>query len=94
MNPSKLISRWKKKDKLKEYIDLIMGLVAGLALTFLNNNAVHDSLSYIFTLFDPTNFKFLSMASWISTFIYMIFFIGIFVTVTYSFLILRKSLKK
>lgn len=79
---------------MNEYIDLIMGLVAGLALTFLNNNGVHDSLSYIFTLFDPTNFKFVFIAGWISTFIYMISFIGIFVTVTYSFLILRKSLKK
>ena len=53
---------------MKEYRDLIMGLVAGLALTFLNNNGVHDSLSYIFTLFDPTNFKFLFLARWISNF--------------------------
>ena len=30
---------------MKEHIDLIMGLVAGLALTFLNNDAVHDSIS-------------------------------------------------
>ena len=35
---------------MKEHIDLIMGLVAGLALTFLNNDAVHDSISYVFTL--------------------------------------------
>ena len=79
---------------MKEYIDLIMGLVAGLALIFLNNYIVHDSLSYIFTLLDPTNFKFLFIGRWISTFIYMISLIGIFITVTYSFLILRKSLKK
>jgi len=79
---------------MKEYIDLIMGLVAGLALTLLNNNAVHDSISYVFTLFDPKNFKFLFIGSWISTVIYIVSFIGIFVTVAYSFLILRKSLKK
>lgn len=79
---------------MKEHIDLIMGLVAGLALTFLNNDAVHDSISYIFTLFDPKNFKFLFIGSWMSTVIYIISFIGIFVTVAYSFLILRKLLKK
>ena len=44
---------------MKEHIDLIMGLVAGLALTFLNNDAVHDSISYVFTLFDPKNFQML-----------------------------------
>ena len=79
---------------MKEHIDLIMGLVAGLALTFLNNDAVHDSISYIFTLFDPKNFKFLFIGSWMATVIYIISFIGIFVTVAYSFLILRKLLKK
>lgn len=79
---------------MKEHIDLIMGLVAGLALTFLNNDAVHDNISYVFTLFDPKNFKFLFIGSWMSTVIYIISFIGIFVTVAYSFLILRKLLKK
>ena len=79
---------------MKEYLNLIMGLVAGLALTFLNNDAVHDSISYVFTLFDPKNFKFLFIGSWMSTVIYIISFIGIFVTVAYSFLILRKLLKK
>ena len=79
---------------MKEHIDLIMGLVAGLALTILNNDAVHDSISYVFTLFDPKNFKFLFIGSWMSTVIYIISFIGIFVTVAYSFLILRKLLKK
>ena len=79
---------------MKEHIYLIMGLVAGLALTFLNNDAVHDSISYVFTLFDPKNFKFLFIGSWMSTVIYIISFIGIFVTVAYSFLILRKLLKK
>ena len=79
---------------MKEHIDLIMGLVAGLALTFLNNDAVHDSISYVFTLFDPKNFKFLFIGSWMSTVIYIISFIGIFVTVAYSFLILRKLLKR
>ena len=83
---------WRRN--MKEHIDLIMGLVSGLALTFLNNDAVHDSISYVFTLFDPKNFKFLFIGSWMSTVIYIISFIGIFVTVAYSFLILRKLLKK
>ena len=79
---------------MKEYIDLVMGLVAGLALTFLNNSLVHDSISYVFTLLDSTDFKFLFIASWISGFVFMISFIGIFITIGYAFLILKKSFKK
>ena len=37
---------------MKEYINLLMGLIAGLSLTFLNNSIVHESLNNIFTLFD------------------------------------------
>ena len=54
---------------MKEHIDLIMGLVAGLALTFLNNDAVHDSISYVFTLFDPKNFKFSNLALFIEIYL-------------------------
>ena len=36
---------------MKEYINLLMGLIAGLSLTFLNNSIVHESLNNIFTLF-------------------------------------------
>ena len=79
---------------MKEYIDLIMGLVAGLALTFLNNNIVHDSLNCILTLFDPTNLDFMFISGWASRIIIMISFIGIFITIYYSFLILKKTLKK
>ena len=79
---------------MKEYIDLTMGLIAGLALTFLNNSIVHDSLNCIFTLFDPTNIDFVFISGWVSRFIIMISFIGIFITIAYSFLILKKTLKK
>lgn len=75
---------------MKEYLNLVMGLVAGLALTFLNNNIVHDSLNSIFTLFDPTNLDFIFISSWISRFIIIISFMGIFITIVYSFLILKK----
>ena len=79
---------------MKEYLNLVMGLVAGLALTFLNNNIVHDSLNSIFTLFDPTNLDFIFISSWISRFIIIISFMVIFITIVYSFLILKKTLKK
>ena len=80
---------------MKEYLNSIMGLVAGLALTLLNNNnIVHSSLNSIFTLFDPTNTDFIFILSWISRFIVMISFVGIFITIAYSFLILKKALKK
>lgn len=78
---------------MKEYIDLVMGLVAGLALTFLNNSIVHDSLNCIFTLFDPTNLDFIFISCWVSRIIIMISFMGIFITITYAFLILKKALK-
>ena len=79
---------------MDKYIDLTMGLVVGLALTFLNNNIVHDSVNCIFTLFDPANLDFIFISGWISRFIIMISFIGIFITIYYSFLILRKLLGK
>lgn len=79
---------------MKEYEELIVGLVVGLALTFLNNSIVHDSISCVFTLLDPKDFKFLFIGRWISVGIYIISFIGIFVTLAYSFLILKKLLKK
>lgn len=79
---------------MKEYLNLIMGLVAGLALTLLNNNIVRSSLNSIFTLFDPTNTDFIFISSWVSRFIVMISFVGIFITIVYSFLILKKVLKE
>ena len=52
----KIVGLW--RGNMKEHIDLIMGLVAGLALTFLNNDAVHDSISYVFTLLTQKTLNF------------------------------------
>ena len=78
---------------MKEYINLLMGLIAGLSLTFLNNSIVHESLNNIFTLFDPTNFDYIFISGFILRIIIILSDIGVFITITYSCLILRKSLK-
>ncbi|MDU4936035.1 MAG: hypothetical protein E6X43_12065 [Peptostreptococcaceae bacterium] len=78
---------------MKEYINLLMGLIAGLSLTFLNNSIVHESLNNIFTLFDPTNFDYIFISGFILRIIIILSGIGVFITITYSCLILRKSLK-
>ncbi|MBC5995372.1 hypothetical protein H8923_01250 [Romboutsia hominis] len=78
---------------MKEYINLLMGLTAGLVLTFLNNSTVHESLNIIFTFFDPTNLEYIFISGFISKLIIILSFTGIFITITYSCLMLIKSLK-
>ena len=67
---------------MKEYINLLMGLIAGLSLTFLNNSIVHESLNNIFTLFDPTNFDYIFISGFILRIIIILSGIGVFITIT------------
>ncbi|WP_252235786.1 hypothetical protein [Clostridium sp. ZS1] len=80
---------------MQKYSDLIMGLICGIILTLLNNDIVHGSLGSIFTIFDPTNLGSISMLliSWSSRLIIILSFIGIFITIIYSILILIKVIK-
>ncbi|MBW6411646.1 hypothetical protein [Clostridium weizhouense] len=80
---------------MHKYIDLIMGLICGIVLTLLNNNLVHESLGSIFTLFDPNNLNTISifLLSWSSRIITIISFLGVFITIIYSILILEKVIK-
>ncbi len=77
---------------MQKYSDLIMGLICGIILTLLNNDIVHGSLGSIFTIFNPTNLSSISMflISWSSRLIIILSFIGIFITIIYSILILIK----
>ncbi|AOR22248.1 hypothetical protein [Clostridium taeniosporum] len=80
---------------MQKYTDLIMGLVCGIVLTLLNSNLVHEILGSIFTLFDPTNLNTISifLLSWSSRIITILSFLGVFITITYSILILKKVVK-
>ncbi|KAI3346208.1 hypothetical protein [Clostridium botulinum] len=80
---------------MQKYSDLIMGLICGIILTLLNNDIVHGSLGSIFTIFNPTNLSSISMflISWSSRLIIILSFIGIFITIIYSILILIKVIK-
>lgn len=80
---------------MQKYSDLIMGLICGIILTLLNNDIVHGSLGSIFTIFNPTNLSSISMflISCSSRLIIILSFIGIFITIIYSILILIKVIK-
>ena len=81
---------------MQKYGDLIMGLISGVVLMLLNNNMVHNTLGSIFTLFDPTNINRVTifLLSWSSRLIILLSFIGIFITIIYSILILKRILMK
>lgn len=78
---------------MQKYSNLIMGLVCGIVLTFLNNEIVHNSLISIFSLFNPVtvgNSKVsLFLVQWSSRLINLLSFIGIFITLTYLIRILK-----
>lgn len=76
---------------MQRYSNLIMGLVCGIVLTFLNNQIVHNSLIDIFSLFNPaTNSKMsLFLVQWSSRLIIFLSFIGIIITIIYLIRILK-----
>lgn len=78
---------------MKEYTNLLMGLIASLALTFLNNDIVHSSLNLIFTGFDPSRLEFMDLSAFIAKTIISISFIGILFTIIFSFLLLKKAIQ-
>lgn len=81
---------------MEKYTDLIMGLISGIVLMFLNNDIVNDSVGSILTLFNPinTNKVTLFLVCWGARIITIISFIGAIITITSSFLILKKIIIK
>ena len=79
---------------MKKYSELIMGLICGIVLTFLNNELVHGTLIEIFTFFKSLNDSKISLflVQWSSRFIIFLSFIGIIITITYLLLILKTIL--
>lgn len=79
---------------MQKYLDLIMGLISGIALTFLNNDIVHESIISIFTIFNQVNDSKISLflVVWSSRLIIFLSFIGIIITIAYSLVILKAIL--
>lgn len=80
---------------MQKYSELIMGLISGIVLTFLNNGIVHQSLINIFTLFNPSNNSKISLflVQWPFRLIVFLSFIGIIITITYLIRILKIVLR-
>lgn len=80
---------------MQKYSNLIMGLMCGIVLTFLNNEIVHNSLINIFSLFNPASNSKVSLflVQWSSRLIIFLSFIGIIITLTYLLQILIVVLK-
>jgi hypothetical protein len=81
---------------MQKYLNLLMGLVSGLALMLLNNKLALGSIDKICTLFDPTNISsiFIFLAEWLSRIVIFLSFIGNFITVVFAILILKRVLTK
>lgn len=79
---------------MQKYLDLILGLISGIVLIFLNNELVHETIISIFTLFNPATDSKVSLflVQWSSRFIIFLSFIGIIITITYLLLILKTIL--
>lgn len=81
---------------MQKYVDLLMGLVSGLALMLLNNNILRTSLNSMINLFNPLNLSKVEMflLKWIYKTITMLSFIGMLVTIICAILILKKVIMK
>ncbi|WP_195964726.1 hypothetical protein [Clostridium cuniculi] len=79
---------------MQKYSELMLGLISGIVLTFLNNELVHGTLISVFTLFNPVNDSKVSLflVQWSSILIIFLSFIGIIITITYLLLILKTIL--
>lgn len=79
---------------MRKYSELILGLISGIVLTFLNNELIHETIVSIFTLFNPVTDSKISLflVKWSSRFIILLSFIGIIITITYLLLILKNIL--
>lgn len=79
---------------MRKYSELILGLISGIVLTFLNNELIHETIVSIFTLFNSVTDSKISLflVKWSSRFIILLSFIGIIITITYLLLILKNIL--
>lgn len=81
---------------MKEYEKLIMGLISGFSLMLLNNEIVLGSINIVLRGFDISNINTFTnfSTSTLSRIVIMLSFIGIFITIISSMLILKKVIKK
>lgn len=80
---------------MKEYVKLIMGLISGFSLMLLNNDIVLGTINIVLRGFDVNNLStFTNFLTFIfSTIIITLSFIGIFITIISSILILKKVIQ-
>jgi len=78
---------------MQKYLNLLMGLVSGLVLMFLNNEIVRKSIITIGMQFDPVSPISIFIIDWLSRIVILLSFIGIFITIIYAILILKRALK-
>lgn len=79
---------------MHKYLNLIMVLISGLTLTFLNNQLVSKTITEVSTFYDPTDIHsiFFKIGVWISRGIGILSFLGIFISIVCTILILIKAL--
>lgn len=81
---------------MKEYNNLIMGLISGLALMILDNKIARTSITLIITLFNPANTSpFIGfLHTWSLRLITLLSFLGVIIVIMCSLFIIFKVYKK
>lgn len=73
---------------MRDLLKLVMGLISGFALLFLNTEIVHDTIGKVTTMFNPERISILGI--FLSRVCILLSFIGLFVIIIYIVLILKK----
>lgn len=75
---------------MRDLFKLIMGLISGFALLFLNSEIVHDTIGKVTTMFNPEKVSVLDI--FLSRLCTILSFIGIFIIIIYIVIIFKKIL--
>lgn len=80
---------------MKEYVKLIMGLISGFSLMLLNNDIVFGTINIVLRGFNVNNINTFTniLTSIFSIIVIILSFIGIFITIISSILILKKVIR-
>lgn len=81
---------------MKEYDNLIMGLISGLALMILDNKIARTSVTLVITLFNPANTNRLLglLHTWSLRLITLLSFIGVIIIIICSLMIIFRIYTK
>lgn len=81
---------------MEKYRELVMGMISGIALIFLNSDLVSRTLTHMINFFVPqvSNRINITLCYYVSIIMIILSFMGICITITCSFLILKRIMNE